>query len=57
LLLVQLLYVMYLPEDLHPHPTTYVGYFLKYLVKNKFRPSSRWEWIELSKFFAKDGKY
>jgi len=24
------MYVVYLAEDLHPHPRAYVGYFLRY---------------------------
>jgi len=31
IVLVQLMYVVYLAEDLHPHPRAYVGYFLRYL--------------------------
>jgi len=28
------MFVMFLAEDPHPHPKTYVGYFLMYLILN-----------------------
>jgi len=31
-ILVQLMFVMFLVEDLRPHPKTFVGYILKYLI-------------------------
>jgi len=28
------MYVVYLAEDLHPHPRAYIGYFLRYSIFN-----------------------